>query len=143
MKVSGKTLGSTAQEWGLIEVLLEAGQLVPLWVYRNFSEISHPPGKRVRAPSHPLLRAPDSAAHLLQYMVFLFKKHKLLIMCQNSVLLIKYDIHACCFHFIEESNNANGKTAPRRKGQNNLVGLYFSLLSNLRMRRLRGDFSLN
>lgn len=61
-------------------------------------------------------------------------------MCQNFVLFMKYDTHAFRFHFTEESNNANGKTVPRRKGQNNVVGLCFSLLSNLKMRRLRGDF---
>lgn len=50
------------------------------------------------------------------------------------------DLHGFHFHFTEESNNANGKTVHRRKGQNNLVGLYFSLLSNSEMRRPRGDF---
>lgn len=44
---------------------------------------------------------------------------------------MKYDINAFYFHFIEESNNLIrkiGKTM--RKGENNLVELYFSLLSN-------------
>ena len=50
---------------------------------------------------------------------------------------MKYDIHALHFHFIEESNNAIGKTVSMRKGENNLVGVYFLLLSNLKIRRLR------
>lgn len=51
-------------------------------------------------------------------------------MCQNF-LLMKYDINAFYFHFIEESNNLIRKIVKTmRKGENNLVELYFSLLSN-------------
>lgn len=61
-------------------------------------------------------------------------------MCQSFALFRNIDINAFHFHFIEESNNAIGKIVPMRKGENNPVGLYFSLLSNLKMPRLRGDF---
>lgn len=43
---------------------------------------------------------------------------------------MKYDINVFYFHFIEESNNVIRKRVPMRKGEHNLVELYFSLLSN-------------
>lgn len=53
---------------------------------------------------------------------------------------MKYDIRVFYFYFIEESNNVIGKIVLMRKGESNLVGFYFLLLLNLKMRRLRGDY---
>lgn len=47
-----------------------------------------------------LLRTPDSIAHILQHIVSLLKKHKVLILCQNVVLFMKYDIHAFSLSFL-------------------------------------------
>lgn len=52
-------------------------------------------------------------------------------------LFTNYDLHALHFHFIEETNNTPGKTVSMRKGENNLAVVYFLLLSNLKIRRLR------
>lgn len=47
-------------------------------------------------------------------------------MCQNFVLLMRYNMNVFHFHFIEESNDAIGKKVPVRNDENNLVRLYFS-----------------
>lgn len=128
----GRTLVSAGYESGLIEVCQKVGNYFPCGCVET--------AQRSLDLLEFLSTTPGSARNILQHHSFPLKEHKLLTMCQNFVLFMKYDIRAFHFHFIEESNNATGKIVLMRKGESNLVGLSFSLLSNLKMRRPRGDY---